>query len=150
MVRELETARQGFIEIVGSFPVEKREEILLDRWSLKNLIAHLSGWDLHQIEALENHKAGKQSKLPDNLKASINSDFVVQRSKWGWGKVYQEFIKVSQDLVNSYEALPEHLWDKLLFEDGKMTPRKFIKIEINHLNNTHGPQIKAILRNISG
>lgn len=148
LVEKLKEARSEFIKLVESFPKEKREEVLFDKWCLKDLLAHLTGWNIHQIKALEHLVAGKQFELPKNLKNSINIDFVQERLDRSFEKVYQEFLEASQELVETYENTPSKLWHKPLFDKKQKTPEEFIQIEINHLNNTHGPQIKKALKRL--
>ena len=148
LVKDFGKARKDFIILIDSFPNEKREFILFDKWSLKNIIAHLSGWAKYQTKTLKIlEKRGKQ-EIPKGMKTSINEDFVSQREKWSWEKVYQEFLDLTGELIKKYENLPKEVWPDRIYNGGRVTAKDFIKIEIKHYSKTHGPQIKKVLRKL--
>ncbi|OGH12049.1 MAG: hypothetical protein A2857_03570 [Candidatus Levybacteria bacterium RIFCSPHIGHO2_01_FULL_36_15] len=144
LVDEYIKVRLEFIEIVNKFPENKRGEILFDKWSLKDTIAHLSGWAAHQIEVLEDIKNNKVPKYPGHSK-DYNNNEVSRRSKWSWKKVYKEFISCSNQLVNKYSHLPKSLVNKRIWPEKRFTPRIYFEFEIEHYTKTHLPQIKKIL-----
>ena len=146
LVNEFKRARESLIRTIEEFPKEKRELILFDKWSLKNILSHLSGWAKYQRDSLRLFKKGREPQFPENLKASINEDFVLQRDKWSWNRVYQEFLRLSEELIKEYKDLPGELWEKMMDKEQKITPKEFIKIEINHYRKTHGPQVKKVLK----
>lgn len=148
LIKEFEEAKQDLIKIINSFPEEKREKTLFDKWSLKNLLSHLTGWGNYQISTLKQFKRGAEPIVPKSLKSSINDVFVSKRSPWSWNKVYDEFLRISQDLIDEYRGLPGKLWKKEIWKNKKTTPQEFIKIEINHYRKTHGHQIKRILKSL--
>lgn len=149
LINQLKEARENLIKIVDEFPEKERETIFFGQWSLKDILSHLIGWANHQIDILGKLKRNEGIELPKNLKNSINIDFVSAKRKVNWGKIYQEFVNVSKNLIQKYESLPNRLWKKKFHKDRKTTPEDFIDIEIRHYNNTHGPQIKKALRKLS-
>lgn len=146
LVNEFKRARKGLFRIIKEFPEEKRELVLFDKWNLKNILSHLSGWAKYQRDSLRLFKKGRKPQFPENLKTSINEDFVYQRGKWSWNRVYQEFLKLSEELIKEYKGLPMELWEKMMNKKQQITPKDFIKIEINHYRKTHGPQVKKVLK----
>lgn len=146
LVNEFKSVRKDLIRIIDSFPGEKRELVLFDKWSLKNILSHLSGWAKYQTDVLVQFERGEKIKISKNLKVLINEDFVFQRLKWNWDRVYREFLETSEKLIKEYEDLPGELWEKKLYDDKETTMKDFIKTEINHYKNTHGPQIKQFLK----
>lgn len=145
-VDELKKAREGLVDLINGFPKKKREAILFDKWSLKDILVHLTGWANYQIEALEKLKSGKEQEIVKNLKNSINDEFVKSKKKIDWDKVYQDFLAATDSLAKQYQSLPKQLWGKRFYKNKKTTPKEFIDIEIRHYNNTHGPQIKKFLK----
>ncbi|MGB6838678.1 MAG: hypothetical protein WBD86_01325 [Microgenomates group bacterium] len=145
LIKQFEKARKDFLETIDSFPKPRVEEVLFDEWSLKNILSHLSGWAKYQTDTLRLFRKGDKIEVQKNLKHSINEDFVFRREKWSWGRVYQEFLKLSGDLIKEYESLPKELWENEIYNGKETTVEDFIKIEINHYNKTHGPQISRVL-----
>lgn len=147
-MKEFKQAREEVIELVKLFPKGRREKVLFGQWSLKNLLSHLSGWAKYQIGTLRQLKRKVNIEVPKNLKASINHNFVAQREKRDWDRVYREFLGLSEELIEEYESSPSELWKNKVYKDKdkETTVEDFIKIEINHYSKTHSPQIKRVLR----
>lgn len=146
LIKEFKKARGELIVLIDQFPKDKREETLFDKWSLKDIIIHLTGWARHQKDTLKALKTEKEFVVPQDLKNLINTELVSKRAKTNWMTVYNEFIKISGQLVIEYENLPEKLWKKKIWEMKDTTPIEYIQIEINHYKNTHRLQIEKVLK----
>lgn len=149
LITDLKVARKNLISLVDRFPNNKREKILFDKWSLKDILVHLTGWANHQIETLIKLKAGKKVVIQNNLKDSINENLVFTKGNLSWKVVYNDFLETSNELISHYQNLPRNLWDKKIWEEKETTPRKYIEIEINHYKETHGPQIEKYLQQLT-
>lgn len=149
MVDEFKDARKTLIRSIDDFPIENRESAVFDKWNLKDILSHLSGWAKYQADILEQFRKEGKAESTEGLKASINTDFVTQRKRWSWNRVYQEFLKLSENLVKEYENLPKELWKNKVYGDKETTVSDFIKIEINHYTNTHGKQIRGALKKLN-
>lgn len=136
----LAKARQDLINIINIFPVEKREQIIFDKWSLKDLVGHISGWDILTVEVLKNIKQNKLSKWLYSVD-EMNKISVQARKPKPWKTIYEEFINASQELVNQYSSIPGDLWEKPLFSGKKFNAAKFLKIDLDHYLE-HLEQIK--------
>lgn len=145
MVAELEKSIAKLIETVDCFPKEKRELILFDQWSLKDILVHLTGWAKYQIKTLKEVQKGKLAETLPNLKSLINENLVAKRKKSSWERIYQEFLMASQKLVKEYRQLPNQFWQKKVYKNKATTVADFIQIEIKHYQKTHGPQIEKAL-----
>ena len=145
LVAELEKAIARLTKTVDCFPKGKRELILFDKWSLKDILVHLTGWAKYQTKTLKEIQKGKSAETLPNLKSLINEDFVDERKNLSWERVYQDFSTATQKLVNEYRRLPEKFWQKKVYQDKATTVADFIQIEINHYQKTHGPQIAKAL-----
>jgi len=130
-VLELKTLRQKLIDIINKYSAEKREQILFDQWSLKEVLAHLCGWDKLTAEVLINLKTGRLSIWGKSVD-EMNKDSIELRKNKTYQEIYNEYIANSQDMINAYESLPDPLWDKPLYPDKKFSPTKFLKIDIDH------------------
>lgn len=142
---DLEKAIAKLTETVDRFPKEKRELILFDQWGLKDILIHLTGWAKYQTKTLKEVQKGKLLENPANLISLINEDFVAKRKNLSWERIYQNFLAASQKLVEEYRQLPDKFWQKKVYKNKATTVADFIKIEINHYQKTHGPQIKKAL-----
>ena len=120
-----------FIEAVKAFPVDKKSEIIFDKWSLSEILAHLSGWNLQTILVLQNLKKNKLSAWGLSVK-NMNLKSVNDRANLSWGEIYKEFIESSKNLVFEYSTLSLELWSKNMFITKKYTPFRFLQIDTNH------------------
>lgn len=150
LIEDFKAARKDLISNVDNFPVDKRGTTSFDKWSLKDILIHLTGWSEYQNKVLKDFKIGKQpiSTSPQDLKISINENLVTKKEKFSWRHVYTEFIKISKGLIFQYESLTPEFWNKKIWKSKNTTPKDFIKIEINHYKKTHGPQIRKILKKL--
>lgn len=146
---DYQKARFSFIKLIDRFPKTKREELLFDEWSLKDMLVHLIGWAEHQIEIIRYIKQAKT--VPDDvggLKNSINTNLVAKRRGEGWSKVYKTFLNIGDELEKEYSGLTPELWKKEIWTGKGYTPCSYFQIEINHYQKTHGPQIQKVLKKL--
>lgn len=149
LLKEFKTARKNLISCVNKLPKDKRGDILFNKWSLKDILIHLTGWARYQYITLRNFRMGRELISPQNLEFSINDSLVAEKRRSHWRSIYDGFIKVSDQLIAEYEDLPQRLWGKKIWKGEKTTLKEFIAIEIRHYRNTHGPQINKVLKQYS-
>ena len=141
---ELASARMSVINAVQEVNKTKREQKLLGDWSLKDLIAHLTGGADYKLRVLTAVKNGRTppewGKIDD-----FNHASTLQRKRLAWEKVFSEFQEVSQKLIDAYKKVPDADWNKPLWKGKKTTLGKIIDIETRHYSKTHLPQILKLL-----
>ncbi|MBC7264825.1 MAG: DinB family protein [Chloroflexi bacterium] len=59
IISELVEARKMILEAASSLPPEKRDEVFLGIWSVRDLLAHLAGWDFTNLQAAQEILAGR-------------------------------------------------------------------------------------------
>ena len=59
IIAGLIAARGKILEVAEALPAEKQDEVFLGVWSLKDLLAHLVGWDYTNIQAVEDIRDGR-------------------------------------------------------------------------------------------
>lgn len=146
LCEEFREVREEFIKAVDSVPKNRRNEVFLGEWNLKDMLAHLTGWGLHQTEVLRAFKRGAVAERPESVK-DFNDKSVEARRKLTWSEVYDEFVKTGEQLLAEYDTLTDDQWKKKIWPDKELTPAEFIKIEIKHYRETHLPQIRKWLLN---
>ena len=55
----LASARSSILQYVDTIPPDREDEIFQGYWSIKDLIAHLEGWDDTNLQAIQEILAGK-------------------------------------------------------------------------------------------
>lgn len=136
LVTQFRSASKDFFETVSSFPATKREEIIFDKWSLKDVVAHLVGWDEHFIEELDNLINNQIEKSIWVTVSSLNRNSTAKFKNTS----YQDLIKIYQQtslkLINKLTNLDKIYWDKPLFPEKKnRTPQKYLSIWIQHVTD---------------
>ncbi|MFS8130872.1 MAG: hypothetical protein ACMG57_02745 [Candidatus Dojkabacteria bacterium] len=134
------------LSAVDNFPADKREKVLFIEWSLKDLLAHFSGWNLITIEDLKLLKQGRTNEIkpwfPDEEIDDFNAKHVNTRKDLLWEVVYSEFLKTLNDLYLEYRNLTTQ-WESQLGPN-PTTPFESIKVDIEHIGKTHLADIQKI------
>jgi len=139
-IKKLFQLRQQIINIIHQFPADKRQVILFDQWSLREILAHLSGWDVFTAESVEKFKSGKLPVWGGKINI-FNQKSLEQREKLTWTEIYNEFIASSQKMIDQYQSIDDKLWNQKIWPDKSYTPAKFLKIDIDHYQD-HLEEIK--------
>ncbi len=58
-IQELSAARSSILDLVGKIPPQRLDEPFLGIWSMKDLLAHLVGWDVTNMQAIQEILTGK-------------------------------------------------------------------------------------------
>jgi hypothetical protein len=144
LILELKKVRLELISAIDKFPKEKREEILFDKWSLKDILSHLSGWDKFTIQKINEFLNGKIPRWEISID-KFNDLNVTKNKNKPWNEIYDEFVKLSLQNIKSYKIIPTTKHDSLIWKDKKYTPKKFLMIDIDHYKNEHLSKILKVL-----
>lgn len=149
LIQEFKSLYKEIKKVVDKFPQDKREEILFDKWSLKDVIAHLNHWAVHNLMCFKALKEGGKPYWAPDID-EYNEQGVQIRKNRTWNDVYNEFNTLLPQIILDYETLPQDLWNKRFWENRKFTPLKFLEIDINHYKNEHLPQLKKYTERFKG
>ena len=58
-IQDLVNARRAILDLVKTIPSERLDEPFLGIWSIKDLLAHLAGWDFTNLQAIQEIQAGQ-------------------------------------------------------------------------------------------
>lgn len=143
-ILKLKEAQTAFINTVNNFPTGKRMQILFGRWGLKDILGHVSAWNLYSIQCLQDLREGKEP-LWELAVNKLNARETKKRKDWSFEKVYRELVESAEKLVEAYQNLPAELWDRKLWPKRRWTPRKFLETDFKHYQKDHLPQIRKHL-----
>lgn len=122
--------------LIQKFSQERREEILFDKWSLKNVVSHLNHWMLHDIDCLENIIQGTEPFWEPDVEI-FNQRGVEARKNKSWDEIYSEFVNLKNRVIDLYTKLPTGLYDKKFWNGKDETPTEFLKEDITHWKDEH-------------
>jgi len=140
LITEFQKASKLFVDTINKFPIEKRETILFDQWSLKDILAHILGWHklfLINLSNLTNDNAPVDWGKIDEF----NRKNVSRNQSSSFSSIFQDLKKTDQELIKQLESLTLQNWQKKFWPNRTYTPQKILEIEIKHYLHTHIPQI---------
>lgn len=110
-------------------------------WSVKELLAHLAGWDACTRDALRAYAAGTPPLLParDGIDA-YNARSVVQRQGLSYEQTVEDWERTREELKEALAEIPaEKLDDKMVFPWGpKGAVARIVGIMASHeLEHAH-------------
>lgn len=146
LIQQLQATQTQLKAVIDEFPESKREETLFDKWSLKDVLAHINHWYMHDLNCLRDLKKGKEPYWAPDVN-EYNQEGIESRKNKSWDEIYNEFVSLGSGLVEQYESLPSDLWEIRFWKNRKFTPKKFIKIDIEHLGPEHLPEIQKRYKN---
>lgn len=135
-INQFKKVREDILLFVSKYPADKREQALFDKWSLKDVIAHLSNWLVHDIDCLRALKEGREPYWEPDVD-DFNKRGIEQRKSLSWDDVFNEFSNLSDELIKIYETLPNDLWEKEIWEGRKQTANRFLREDIEHWRDEH-------------
>lgn len=116
VINKLIRAREKILKLVESLSEEKWNEIFLGKWAIRDLIAHLIGWDIWGLKATYEILKGK---LPsyyynyyDDDWATINDQLVKQYKKGDKHNMLDSLKKRRKKLIEELEKIPKELYNK--------------------------------------
>jgi hypothetical protein len=147
IILELIETRTKILEAASSLSPEQQDELFLGIWSVKDLLAHLVGWDLANLEAAKEVLAGELPSFYSHYDRdwkSYNARLVAQYGR-------QDFRAVLSLVGESHHKLVEYLktilaaeFDKdrgVRFKGWKVTIARLLQAEIDD-EKTHHTQVK--------
>jgi hypothetical protein len=117
LLHSLEVERGRLLEIAESVPASRRDEAGAEGvWSVKQVLAHLAGWDkLYLLFSQKFILGGEQPVVqlsPGEGLNQLNSDFVGKRAAYTWEEQYSELIQVREELMAYLSGLTHEEWVK--------------------------------------
>ena len=146
-LKEFEWVRKEISDLIKAFPEASREKIIFDKWSLKDIVAHLSNWMVHDIECIEALKQGNEPYWETSFD-EFNERGVGERKGWDWEKIIEEYERLNINLIDEYKSLSDNLWDVPVWKGFGLTMIKFVQKDIEH-NKQHLEELARIRDTVS-
>ena len=109
IIDELVQARHGLVDAIVVLPPERVDEIFIGEWTVKDLVAHLVGWDLTNLAAIREILDGEYPsffQFYDKDWRSYNASLVKQYKIEPFPDLIAEVQDSHHQLVTFLEALP--------------------------------------------
>ena len=150
IITEFIETRQKFLELIDSLPLEKKPIHFLGIWSVKELLAHLQGWDWANMNAIRSVLRMNLPEFYDHYDIdwrTYNAELV---KRYQCNKLSESIKEVRQ----SHQALIQRLLTlsaddmfkdfNLQFKGSHVTIAKLIQAEIGD-EKVHTQQLKSFL-----
>lgn len=113
LIASLVDARRSVLETAMSLPDHSQDKVFLGTWSLKDLLAHLAGWDYTNLQAVQEILAGTYPsffRFYDQDWHSFNQRLVDQYRKETFPELLSEIEDSHRQLVSFLQELtPEEI-----------------------------------------
>jgi hypothetical protein len=131
---------KDFHEALHGLNEEQTAEVWLGTWSVKEIVAHISGWHREMQPALERLARGERP-IPDGVSYddvdAWNTRFAVGAHDREVSELLLELDRTHQDFMQAADRVPAERW-----EPGKTTHR-IVDANTAHHYHEHADQIRA-------
>ncbi len=132
LLRRLDAARGGLEKLLPGIDPGKE---IYPGWTIRQLLAHITGWDDATIASLRAHLAGKQPATPaDRGIDEYNKGTVSTREDLDLDHVLKEFRQTRQELRQLLLDMPEETFTSMLVVPWgeSSTVTKLIQVFVGH------------------
>jgi uncharacterized damage-inducible protein DinB len=145
-------ARRQILDAVSTLSLEKQDEVFLGSWSVKDLLAHLVGWDYANIDAAKEIRAGKPPHVlehwdPDWVK--YNAELVRRYKRDNWVEQLDTIQQSHKALIEMVRTIPSEDIEKDFgvrsTSGANVTVEDFLQFEIED-ESRHYQQIQDWLK----
>lgn len=146
LIGDLVLARAKVMDAVNAVPPLRADEVFLGVWSIKDLLAHLEGWDDTNLQAIREILAGQPPaffQYFDKDWGSYNQRLVAQYKRLSLDELLADVKTSHQRLVSFLQALPARaiVHGKAMRETGRsVTIRNLLRAEARD-ETIHASQI---------
>jgi len=146
LINRLKERREEIQSLLPNAPTDKE---IYTGWTLKDFLAHMSGWDDVLIEALQAHAQNKP--VSTSVTTGIdnyNAETVTTRKTLTLEQVKKEWEATRENLIQALEDLPDEKFNQALtFPWGeKGTVAYLVEIFVEH-EESHGKHLEEWLEN---
>jgi hypothetical protein len=147
LLAELVAARQAILDTAASLKPAQRGRPFLGTWTIREVLAHLAGWDYANLQAAEAIQLGKLPEFYDHRDAdwrSYNEMAVARYGRDDWAAMLQTVLASHRALVAYLEALPAEVFDRdfgVRFRGYKVTIARLLAAEAKD-ERAHGQQVR--------
>jgi hypothetical protein len=109
VLQALKQARACILAAAAMLPVDRRTEVFLGIWTIRDLLAHLIGWDVTNVEAAQELLEGHRPRFFERYDPgwrTYNSELVARYRLDDWAALLASVEASHQDLLAFLQALP--------------------------------------------
>jgi hypothetical protein len=129
-------ARKELLEAASTLSSQDQDEVFLGIWSVKDLLAHLIGWDYANLKAAQEILAGQSPTVMsqyDHDWQTYNAGLVAQYKRDDFSELLSCLEESHQELIGFLKTLPADAFDRdtgLRSRRRRVTIAWFLRFEI--------------------
>lgn len=147
LIEELDKSRQLFYTVVDKINKIDRDMIIYPPWTIKHVLAHLTGWDDATTSSLRAHASGQDQVTPAAEGFDIyNAYSVSTREELDYDHTCREWDLARTELKDMIQAMPpEKFEEKLIYPWGQLgTISKLVAVMYEH-EAEHAEEIEQLI-----
>ena len=136
VISELKKARSNILTEVVALSTKQRNTIFLGVWSVKDLLAHLAGWDFTNIDAVRSLLTGKLPSFYEYRDRDWQTYNAMLVGKYK-GNLFRELLatvkKSQKELIEFLQPIPPEYFGKdfdIRFRGYKVTILRLLEADI--------------------
>ncbi len=151
LMADLEAVRRDILQAASALSVEQQDEVFLGTWSVKDLLAHLAGWDHANLEAAQAILAGRMPAFyahHDRDWKTFNARLVVEYRRDDFAELVALVEDSHRQLSDFLQRIPaEDLVRDVGLRAGryKVIIDRLLQVEVND-ERKHCAQIQELSR----
>ncbi len=148
LLDNLENARTSVVNLLPDAEKQKEKEIY-PGWTLKEMLAHMTGWDDAVIASLHAHLSGNEPGTPAERGIDeYNESTVTTREPLDYDHIRKEWQQTRETLINIIQGMPEQKFQEaLILPWGEKGTVKYLVDIFVHHEHTHARDIAEWLKN---
>ena len=150
ILSDLLETRQKIVAAVSGLSDARRDQVFLGIWSVKDLLAHMAGWDHTNLDAAKSVLGGELPSFyqyRDRDWQTYNARLVKEHKKDSFKELLAEVTAAQQQLVEFLQTIPPEQFNKdfgVRFRGYKVTIQRLLEAELED-ERTHLQQIVDFL-----
>ena len=147
LLAQLLEARAGILSEASALSAKQRDTVFLGIWSVRELLAHLAGWDYTNIEAIQSVLAGELPvfyEYRDRDWQTYNAMLVEKHGKGSFRELLSTVRRSHKKLVEFLQTIPPEHFNRdfgVRFRGYKVTVQRLVEADIKDVT-IHCQQIK--------
>jgi hypothetical protein len=143
IISELQKVRSNILTEVLALSTKQRNTVFLGVWSVKDLLAHLAGWDFTNVDAIKSVMAGKVPSFyeyRDHDWQTYNAMLVEKYKGNSFREVIATVKRSQKELIKLLKPIPPECFSKdfdVRFRGTKLTIQRFLEADIKDVQIHH-------------
>ncbi|MGD2252421.1 MAG: ClbS/DfsB family four-helix bundle protein [Anaerolineales bacterium] len=153
LIAGLVAVREKIVASASALPADKKETVFLGSWSVMDLLAHLAGWDLTNLEASKEIARGKLPSFyahHDRDWATYNATLITEHKRGEFEAQLLELRDTHRELIAHLQSLPAEDLERdrgIRRRSYKVTLDGLLRAELND-EEEHLAQIEAFTESL--